>query len=171
MRTNLYWPFFYHICSFDWWPTWRMACPRARDRTPQQALGWISNASCQPVGTLKRKLGDGNCHWLIPPSFRMISSISILRWKASGLIKAKVPCNCKSMDHHTHHIKTMHGCRWEFLRFKWVLYISILIGVMMDLVTNTKYCAFFSEYLDGYFGEWRVKLHELNTTVESWMHI
>ena len=58
MRSNLF--VFLHLL---FWPTWRMACPCAPGRTPQQALGWITNAFCQPVGSLKIELGDD--HWLI----------------------------------------------------------------------------------------------------------
>ena len=52
---------------------------------------------------------------MIPPSFKMISSISILRWKASGLINAKVPCKCKCMDQHTHQRKWMQMGNLEIL--------------------------------------------------------
>ena len=90
-----------------------MASPRGPGKTPRQAREWISTVSCQPGGTLKIELvaigqlqltlGYKSNHkvtdcsklarkWSSPPSLRMISSISILRWKASGLIKAKVPC-------------------------------------------------------------------------------
>ena len=68
-------------------------------REPQAFLvhqpeSWKNNdKSVDSTGLFFYKSQNGNFLQIpvLSPSLRMISSISILRWKASGLINAKVP--------------------------------------------------------------------------------